>query len=149
MEVILDRDMDNLGYADEVVNVKDGYARNFLIPRGFAHMATPSARKVLEEKLRQRAHKEEKIREQAEEIAKKLEKAEIKIGTKVGENGKIFGSVNNIMLADALSKAGFEIDRKHITIKNEPIKHVGKYEAEIKLHKEVTHNLEFEVSGEG
>jgi large subunit ribosomal protein L9 len=145
MEVILKQDVDNLGYKDDLVDVKPGYARNFLIPRGMAVFATVSEKKMLEENSRQRAHKEAKVREEAQALAKKLGDKTIKIGAKVGEGGKILGSVNTIQLADALQAQGFEIDRKKISIKNEPIKQVGSYEAEIVLHKDITQTINFEV----
>jgi len=148
MEVILKKDVENLGYQDEMVQVKPGYARNFLIPRGMAVVATISEKKMLEETVRQRAHKEEKIQKEANAKAAKLENETIKIGAKVGENGKIFGSVNTIQLADALKEAGHEIDRKNIAIKNEPIKEIGTYEAEVTLHKDIKQTIKFEVVGE-
>lgn len=148
MEVILKKDVENLGYQDEMVEVKPGYARNFLIPRGFAVFATSSEKKMLEETVRQRAHKEEKVQKEANAKAAKLENETIKIGAKVGENGKIFGSVNTIQLADALKEAGHTIDRKNIVIKNEPIKEIGTYEAEVTLHKDIKQTIKFEVVGE-
>jgi large subunit ribosomal protein L9 len=148
MEVILKKDVENLGYQDDLVDVKPGYARNFLVPRGLAVLATTSEKKMLEETIRQRAHKEEKIQKEANAKAAKLENETIKIGAKVGENGKIFGSVNTIQLADALKEAGHEIDRKHIVIKNEPIKEIGIYEAEVTLHKDIKQTIKFEVVGE-
>lgn len=148
MEVILKKDVENLGYQDEMVEVKPGYARNYLIPRGLAVNATVSEKKMLEETIRQRAHKEEKIQKEANARAAKLENETIKIGAKVGENGKIFGSVNTIQLADALKEAGHEIDRKNIAIKNEPIKEIGTYEAEVTLHKDIKQTIKFEVVGE-
>ncbi|MFT6997610.1 MAG: large subunit ribosomal protein L9 [Cryomorphaceae bacterium] len=148
MEVILKKDVENLGYQDEMVEVKPGYARNFLIPRGFAVFATPSEKKMLEETVRQRAHKEEKVQKEANAKAAKLENETIKIGAKVGESGKIFGSVNTIQLADALKEAGHIIDRKDIVIKNEPIKEIGTYEAEVTLHKDIKQTIKFEVVGE-
>jgi large subunit ribosomal protein L9 len=148
MEIILKQDIDQLGYKDDVVTVKPGYARNFLIPKGMAIVATPSQKKVLAENLKQRAHKEAKVRQEAEDKAKSLTTQTFKIGAKVGENGKIFGSVNTIQLADALQAAGFTIDRKNISINNEPIKEVGTYEADVKLHKDLTQTIKFEVVGE-
>ncbi|MCZ4407461.1 50S ribosomal protein L9 [Cryomorphaceae bacterium 1068] len=148
MEVILKKDVENLGYQDDMVDVKPGYARNFLVPRGLAVLATASQKKMLEETIRQRAHKEEKIQAEANAKAAKLENETIKIGAKVGENGKIFGSVNTIQLADALKEAGHEVDRKHIVIKNEPIKEIGTYEAEVTLHKDIKQTIKFEVVGE-
>ena len=148
MEVILKKDVENLGYRDEMVEVKPGYARNYLIPRGLAVFATASQKKMLEETIRQRAQKEEKIQNEANEMAEKLGKETIKIGAKVGENGKIFGSVNTIQLADALKEAGHSNDRKNIAIKNEPIKEIGTYEAEVTLHKDIKQTVSFEVVGE-
>lgn len=148
MEIILKEDIEKLGYKDDLITVKPGYARNFLIPQGMAIIATPSQKKVLAENLKQRAHKEDKLKAEAEKMAEALSKKTIKIGAKVGENGKIFGSVNTIQLADAIEAAGFTIDRKRITIKNEPIKQIGTYEAEVVLHKEITKTINFEVVGE-
>lgn len=148
MEVILKKNIDKLGYKDEVVSVKPGYGRNFLIPQGYAVLATPSAVKAHEEVLKQRAHKESKIVAEAEGIAAKLAEVTVKISTKVGENGKIFGSVNTVQLSEALKAAGFDIDRKSLKIKDEPIKEVGTYEAEANLHKGVKPVFKFEVVGE-
>ncbi len=145
MEVILKEDIDKLGYKDDVVNVKDGYGRNYLIPNGKAILATVSAKKMLEETLRQRSHKEQKVKDEAQKVAEQLKGTVLKIGAKVGENGKIFGSINTIQLAEAIKKLGQDVDRKNITIKNEPIKLVGKYEAEIRFHKEIVETIEFEV----
>ncbi|MCA1761983.1 MAG: 50S ribosomal protein L9 [Cryomorphaceae bacterium] len=148
MEIILRKDIENLGYKDELVTVKPGYARNFLIPKGMAIAATASQKKILSENMKQRAHKEEKIKDEAEKIAKLLAKETIKIGAKVGEKGKIFGSVNTIQLADALESKGFKVERKNISIKNEPIKEIGTYEADVVLHKDLTQTIKFEVVGE-
>jgi len=145
MEVILKKDVDKLGYKDEVVKVKEGFARNYLIPQGLADVATVSSKKMLAENLKQRAHKEAKVRAEAEKIARSIKEVAIKVGAKAGESGKIFGSVNTIMVADAFKKLGFDIDRKNITIKNEPIKLLGKYDAVIKLHKDVVETISFEV----
>lgn len=145
MKIILKQEVDKLGEANDLVTVKDGYARNYLIPNGMAIAATESAQKVMKETLKQRAHKEAQRKAEAEEMAKKIENAEIKVGAKAGESGKIFGSVNTIQLAENLKKLGIDIDRKHITIKDEPIKSLGKYQAEVKLHKEVIQTIEFEV----
>ena len=146
MEVILKKDVQKLGFKDEIVVVKPGYARNFLIPQGYAVAATGSARKMHEETLRQRAHKQEKVKEEAQALLDKLSSATVKVGAKVGENGKIFGSVNSIQVADALKKLGYDVDRKQISIKNEPIKEVGSYEASIALHKDVQTTITFEVA---
>ena len=145
MDIILKKNVDNLGEVDDLVTVKDGYARNFLIPQGIAVLATASEKKVREENLRQRSHKLEKIKEEAEATAKKLESATVKVGAKVGENGKIFGSVTNLQLADAIKEMGFDVERKNISIVNEPIKQVGSYEAKVKFHKEVEGTVKFEV----
>lgn len=145
MDIILKKNVDNLGEVDDLVTVKDGYARNFLIPQGIAVLATVSEKKVREENLRQRAHKLEKIKEEAEAAAKKLESSTVKVGAKVGENGKIFGSVTNLQLADAIKEMGFNVERKNISIVNEPIKQVGSYEAKVKFHKEVEGTIKFEV----
>jgi len=148
MEVILKKNVDKLGYKDEKVTVKPGYGRNFLIPQGYAVLATPSAIKAHTEMLKQRAHKETKIVAEAEAIATKLADVTVKISTKVGENGKIFGSVNTVQLAEALRAEGFDIDRKSLKIKDEPIKEVGTYEAEANLYKGVKPTFKFEVVGE-
>jgi len=148
MDIILLEDIENLGNSDDLVNVKDGYARNFLIPQKKAIAATPSAKKVHEENKKQRAHKEEKLREEAKVLAEKLENKKIKIGAKVSSSGKIFGSVNTIQLAEAINKKGFEIDRKQIKIKGDTVKEVGSYTAVVKLYKDVVVELEFEVVGE-
>jgi large subunit ribosomal protein L9 len=148
MQVILKENIEGLGYASDLVSVKAGYGRNFLIPTGKAILATESAKKVREENLRQRAHKEAKLVDEAKGFATKLESMSIKIGAKVGESGKIFGSVNTIQLAEAINNLGVAIDRKSISIVNEPIKNVGSYEAKIKFHKEVEQSITFEVVGE-
>lgn len=148
MEIILKKNVDKLGYKDETVTVKNGYGRNFLIPQGYAILATPSNKKAHAETLKQRSHKESKILAEAEAIAEKLSGITVKIATKVGENGKIFGSVNTVQLADALRAEGFDIDRKSIKIKEEPIKEVGTFEAEANLHKGVKPTFKFEVVGE-
>ncbi|MBL8002935.1 MAG: 50S ribosomal protein L9 [Flavobacteriales bacterium] len=145
MEVILKKDVENLGYANDVVKVRDGYARNFLVPRGLAVVATPSERKQLNETLKQRAHKEAKIKAEAEKMASAAAEKSIKIGAKVGEKGKIFGSVNTIMIADALRVLGVEVDRKNIKLKGEAIKTIGKYEAEVTFHRDVVRSIPFEV----
>lgn len=148
MEIILKEDIEKLGYKDDLVDVKPGYARNFLIPNGMAIIASPSEKKVREENLKQRAHKEDKLKAEATRIAEALADQTLKIGAKVGEAGKIFGSVNTIQVADALEAAGFTVERKRITIKNEPIREVGVYEADVVLHKEITQTVKFEVVGE-
>ncbi len=148
MNIILLEDVDNLGNTDDLVAVKDGYARNYLIPHKKAIAATPSAIKVHEENKKQRAHKEEKMRTEAQAIAEKLQNKKIKIGAKVSSSGKIFGSVNTIQLAEAINKKGFDIDRKQIKIKGDTVKEVGSYTAEIKLYKDVVVELDFDVVGE-
>lgn len=147
MQVILKEDVINLGYKDDVVTVKDGYGRNFLIPQGKAVIASESARKVLAENLKQRAHKLAKIKEDAEVMAAKLKDVSLTIGAKTSSTGTIFGSVTNIQVAEALGKAGFEIERKIIFIKD-AVKEVGNYKAVIKLHKEVSVEVPFEVVSE-
>ena len=147
MQVILKEDVINLGYKDDVVTVKSGYGRNYLIPQGKAVIATPSALKVLADNMKQRAHKLAKIKADAVELAAKLEGVSLTIGAKASTTGKIFGSVNNIQIAESLANAGFEIDRKIIYIK-EAIKEVGSYKAVLKLHKEVNVEIPFEVVAE-
>ena len=148
MQVILKEDVVNLGYKDDIVTVKDGYGRNFLIPTGKAVIASESAKKVLAENLKQRAHKLAKIKEDAQALAAKLEGVALTIGAKTSSTGTIFGSVTNIQVAEALAKAGFEnIDRKIIYIK-ESVKEVGSYKAVLKLHKEVSVEVPFEVVSE-
>jgi large subunit ribosomal protein L9 len=147
MELILKEDITNLGYKNDIVKVKDGYGRNFLIPQGKAVIASPSARKVLAEDLRQRAHKLEKIKNDAEALAAKLKEVSLTIKTKVSSTGTIFGSVSNIQIADELSKLGMEVDRKIISIKD-PVKEVGSYTATVRLHKEVSVEVPFEVVAE-
>ncbi|MBN2212856.1 MAG: 50S ribosomal protein L9 [Bacteroidales bacterium] len=148
MEIILKQDIANLGYKDDIVRVKDGYARNYLIPKGLAVNATSSERKKHAENIKQRAHKEAKLKEEALEIAEKLKTIALTIGAKTSSKGKIFGSVNTIQVAEALKEKGFEIDRKSITFREEIIKEVGKYTADIKLHKEVTVEIPFEIVSE-
>ena len=147
MEIILKEDIANLGYKNDIVTVKSGYGRNYLIPPGKAVIASPSAKKVLAEELRQRAHKLAKIKQEAEELAAKLKDVSLTIGTKVSSTGTIFGSVGNIQIADELSKLGYNIDRKIIVVKDS-VKEVGKYNALIKLHKEVSVEIPFEVVAE-
>ncbi|MFP4526509.1 MAG: 50S ribosomal protein L9 [Bacteroidales bacterium] len=148
MDIILKQDIANLGVKNDIVTVKDGYARNYLIPQGYAIAATESAKKMYEEIARQRAHKEEKIKQEAEEKAKELEDLNIVIGAKTSSKGKIFGSVNTIQIAEELKKHGIDIDRKSIIIKEEPVKEVGKYTATVYLHRDVSKDIEFEVKGE-
>jgi large subunit ribosomal protein L9 len=148
MEIILKKDVEQLGYKDDLLNVKPGYARNYLIPQGYAVLATSTQKKIHAENLKQRAHKETKVRDEAQKLAKKLTEQTIKIGAKAGENGKIFGSVNTIQLADALEAQGFTVDRKRISIKNEPIRQIGIYQADVVIHKDIVQTINFEVVGE-
>ena len=145
MEVILKKDVKNLGYADDVVNVKPGYGRNFLIPQGAAIIANSTNKKVLAETQKQRSFKEAKLKEAAEKAAKTLQGMTVKVPTKAGESGKIFGSITTIQLADVLKKLGVEVERKYITIKEEPIKNLGNYTAHIRLHRDVIIDIAFEV----
>lgn len=147
MEVILKEDILTLGYKDDVVNVKKGYARNFLIPQGKAIIATESAKKVIAENQRQRAHKIAQIKAESEALAAKMEGVTLTIGAKTSKTGTIFGSVTNIQIAEALLEKGFEIDRKIIIIKDQ-VKEVGNYIAVAKLHKEVSVEIPFEVVSE-
>ena len=147
MQVILLEDVTNVGYKDEVVTVKSGYGRNYLIPQKKAVIASESAKKVLAENLRQRAHKLEKIKTDAQTMAAKLEGIILTIGAKTSSTGTIFGSVTNIQIADELAKKGLEIDRKIIIIK-EPVKEIGSYKAVVKLHKDVSVELPFDVISE-
>jgi large subunit ribosomal protein L9 len=148
MEVILKKNVDKLGYANDVVSVKPGYGRNFLIPQGYAILATASAKKAHEDMMKQKSHKETKLVAEAEEIASKIAGLTVTISTKAGENGKIFGSINTIQLAEALKKEGFDIDRKSLKIKDEPIKEIGTFEAEAILFKGVKQSFKFEVVSE-
>ncbi|MCK5028862.1 MAG: 50S ribosomal protein L9 [Bacteroidales bacterium] len=148
MEVILKQDIQSIGHKNDIVTVKNGYGRNYLIPKGLATLATPSAIKMHEENIRQRAHKEEKIKNEALEVAKKMEKVSLSIGAKTSSTGKIFGSVNTIQIAEALKEKGYEIERKNITIPEDQIKEVGKFTATVKLHKEVKVEIEFEIVAE-
>jgi large subunit ribosomal protein L9 len=148
MEIILIQDVNKLGQKDDLVNVKAGYGRNYLIPQGLAVAASASAKKMHTENLRQRAHKEEKIRIAAQEIAGRLEGLKIVVGAKTSTSGKIFGSVNTIQIAESLKEKGFDIDRKNITLPEDQIKEVGSYKAIIKLHRDVQVEVEFEIQGE-
>jgi large subunit ribosomal protein L9 len=148
MEVILKKNVDKLGYANEIVKVKPGYGRNFLIPQGYAILATASAKKAHEEVMRQKSHKEAKMLNEAQQLASKIADLTVSIATKAGENGKIFGSVNTVQLAEALRKEGYDIDRKSLKIKDEPIKDLGTYEAEANLYKGVKQTFKFEVVSE-
>ena len=148
MDIILKEDITGLGHQDDIISVKAGYGRNYLIPRGLATLATVSAEKVHAENLKQRAHKEEKLKAEALKIAAQLENKKLKIGAKTSTSGKIFGSVNTIQLAEAIAKKGFEIERKNIKINGDTVKEVGTYTATIKLHREVSVELEFTVVSE-
>lgn len=147
MEIILKEDIVYLGYKNDIVTVKSGYGRNYLIPTGKAVIASPAAKKMLAEELKQRAHKLEKIKKDAEELAAKLEGVSLKIATKVSSTGTIFGSVGNIQIAEELAKLGHNIDRKIIVVKD-VVKEVGNYKAIVKLHKEVSVEIPFEVVAE-
>jgi len=149
MEIILLQDVDNLGSKDDIVNVRNGYGRNFLIPKGMAKLATPPARKILAENLKQRAFKEERIRKDAEKVAEEMRTMVIKVGAKASSTGKIFGSVTNMQLAEAIQKQyNIEVDRKRITIKEDSVKEVGQYEAVVKLYKDLEVEFKFEVFAE-
>ncbi|RZL34875.1 MAG: 50S ribosomal protein L9 [Pedobacter sp.] len=145
MELILKQDVQNVGFKDDIVTVKAGYGRNYLIPQGFASLATPSAKKVLAENLKQRAHKEAKIVNDAKELAEKLKAVEIKISAKAGGE-KLFGSVTNIDIAASLEKAGHSIDRKFIS--SGIVKRTGKYTASVRLHRDVIVELPYEIVAE-
>lgn len=148
MEIILKKNVDKLGYANEIVTVKPGYGRNFLIPQGYATLATASAKKAHAEIMRQKSHKESKNLAEAQELAAKIADLTITISTKAGENGKIFGSVNTVQLADALRALGHDIDRKSLKIKDEPIREIGTYEVEANIYKGVKQAFKFEVVSE-
>lgn len=148
MEIILLQDVARLGSKDDVLTVKNGFGRNFLIPQKMAVIATESAKKVLAENTKQRAHKEAKAKDLSLSVAERLKTVQLVIGAKTSSTGKIFGSVNTIMLAEAINSKGFEIDRKQIMISEEHIKEIGNYVAKIKLHKEVIIELPFEVVSE-
>ena len=149
MEIILKQDVQNLGYADEIVKVKDGYARNYLIPQGLAILATEPNKKMLAETLKQRAFKAEKIRKEAEELAGKIEGLNLKIYTKASEKGTIFGSINTIAVANALKEQhNIEIDRKKVMLKENHIKELGNYTAQINLHKDFRATVNLEILAE-
>jgi len=147
MEIILKEDVINLGYKGDIVNVKDGYGRNFLIPTKKAVLATESAKKMLAEDMRQRAHKLERLKTEATELAEKVKDITLTVGAKTSTTGKIFGAVGPIQIAEAFEKAGFAVDRKVIALK-EPVKEIGSYKATLKLHKEVSVDVAFEVVAE-
>jgi len=149
MEIILKQDVPNLGHKDDIVTVRNGYGANYLIPKGFAIMATPSAKKVLAETVKQRAHKEAKIRKDATDLATKLEGKQFTLATKVSSTGKIFGSVNNIQVAEVLAAAGFDIDRRNISFVGEShIKEIGIYDAVIKIYRDLKATIKVEIVGE-
>ena len=147
MEVILKQDIKNLGEKDDIVVVKPGYGRNFLIPQGYATLATVSAKKVLAENIKQAQFKQDKIKKDASELATKLESVKLTIGAKAGESGKIFGKVNSIQIAEALKSQGYDVDRRRITFEEEP-KQLGEYVANLNLHKEVKVQVPFKVISE-
>jgi large subunit ribosomal protein L9 len=148
MEIILLQDVSKLGSKDDLVNVKDGYGRNYLIPRGYAIAATRSAKKMHAENLKQRSHKEENIKEEAREVADKLAEVKIVVGAKTSSSGKIFGSVNTIQISEALKEKGFNVDRKSITLPEDQIKEIGNYKAVIKLHRDIKVEIDFEIVAE-
>ncbi len=148
MEIILKQDVENLGFKDDIVTVKNGYGRNFLIPQGIAILATTSAKKVLAETLKQRAFKEEKLIKDATKVADAIKEMEIKIAAKTADGTKLFGSVNNGNVADALAKEGQEIDKKYIKVEGGNIKRLGKYKTTIRLHREVIVELPIEIVAE-
>ena len=146
MEIFLKEDLVNLGYKNDIVTVKSGYGRNYLNPTGKAVIASPAAKKMLAEELKQRAHKLEKIKKDAEALAEQLKEVSLTIATKVSATGTIFGSVSNIQIAEELAKLGHNVDRKIIFVKG--VKEVGSYTATVKLHKEVSVEIPFEVVAE-
>ena len=148
MELILRQDVENLGFKDDIVTVKNGYGRNYLIPQGYAALATSSAKKVLAENLKQRAFKEAKLIEEATVLAETIKGYELKIASKVGSGDKLFGSVNNINVAEALAKAGTEIEKKFIKVTGGNVKRLGKYSASVRLHRTVVTDITFEVVAE-
>ncbi|MBE0651878.1 MAG: 50S ribosomal protein L9 [Bacteroidales bacterium] len=149
MEIILKQDVTGLGYENDLVNVKNGYARNYLIPKGMAVIADASAKKQLAETKKQQAYKEEKIRKEAEAIAKTLEGTVLTIGVKASTTGKIFGSVNNVIVANAIqAQKNVEIDRKKIEVAGDSIKEVGQYKAKIKLHRDLSVEIDLDVKAE-
>ncbi len=148
MEIILKQDVENLGFIDDIVTVKNGYGRNYLIPQGFAVLATVSAKKVLAETLKQRAYKEEKLINDATKIANAIKELEIKITAKTGDGSKLFGSVNNGNVSEALAAAGHEVDKKYIKVEGGNIKRLGKYNATIRLHRAVVIELPVDIIAE-
>jgi large subunit ribosomal protein L9 len=148
MEIILKKDVENLGFTDDVVSVKNGYGRNYLIPQGLAVLATPSAKKVLAETLKQRAHKEQKLVDDAKAEAGKLNGLEIKIAAKVGEGDKLFGSVSNADVAEALAANNINLDKKFITVQGGLVKRLGNYNDKVRFHRDVIAELSFDVVAE-
>jgi len=148
MEIILKKDVENLGFTDDVVSVKNGYGRNYLIPQGLAVLATPSAKKVLAETLKQRAHKEQKLVDDAKAEAAKLNGLEIKIAAKVGEGDKLFGSVSNADVAEVLAANNISLDKKFITVQGGLVKRLGNYNAKVRFHRDVIADLSFDVVAE-
>ncbi|MEM6846300.1 MAG: 50S ribosomal protein L9 [Bacteroidota bacterium] len=144
MEIILREDIKGLGYKDDIVTVKGGYGRNYLIPQGLAIIASPSNKKMIEENIRQASHKAEKVKKDAEDLAAKMEGVVLEIPAKAGESGKIFGAVTVLQIADVLKEKGFEIDRRRISL-NQDVKTLGEYSAEVDLHKEVKQNITIQV----
>ena len=145
MQIILTQDIENLGHKDDLISVKDGYARNFLIPKKMAVVATESARKVMAENKRQRAHKEAKLKETAQSMATRMSSVKLTIGVKASSTGKIFGSVTPLMIAEAINKNGFEIEKKQVVVVDDHIKEIGNYSIKVKLHKDVFVEIPMEV----
>ena len=148
MEVILKQDLKGLGYKNDIVKVKNGYGRNFLIPQRIAVLATESNKKMQAEEIKQSSFKEQKLRNEATAMAAKFADVTVKVGAKAGESGKIFGSVTNIQLAEALKKAGYDVERKNIEMNEESIKALGTYSAKVRLFKEISATINFEVIAE-
>ncbi|WP_114750536.1 50S ribosomal protein L9 [Pleomorphovibrio marinus] len=147
MEIILKTDIKGLGYKNDLVEVKPGYGRNYLIPQGFAVLATPSNKKILQENVKQAAHKAEKIKTEAEAIAEKIQGIKLQIKAKIGDSGKIFGKVTTLQISDALAEKGIDVDRKKIAIA-QPVSTAGEFEAEVDLHRDVKTQVKFEVVAE-
>lgn len=148
MEIILVQDVEKLGHKDDIIIVKDGFARNYLIPQKMAIIATSSAKKVMAENKRQRAHKEAKIKQDAEKLAGRMTNLKITIGAKASQTGKIFGSVTPLLIAEAIQKSGYDVERKQIVVTDDHIKEVGNYAVKIKLHKDVFVDVDLEVIAE-
>lgn len=148
MQIILKQDVDNLGYKNDVVKVRDGYARNFLIPNGLAQVASDSNLKMLKENMKQQSHKAEKMLSEAKALAEKIQGTTVEVSAKVGDSGKIFGSINTVVLAEALKKAGYNVERKTLHILDDGIKTIGTYKATAQLHKEVKVEFNFNVVAE-